>query len=303
MTSLDFIRAVSLPEAVALLNAPGLRCCPIAGGTDLVVAMRERGPWFDRLVDITAIPELLEISDTLGQLRIGAAVTFARAAEHPLVRSNAPLLAEACLAVGSPQIRNCGTLGGNVANAAPCADSLPPLVALDAQAHLASEEGERVVPVTALVIGSHKTALRAGELLTHFTIPKLPTGTRSTFIKLGRRNAQAISRLSVAAIGHLDSAGTIDLVRLALGAAQPRTERSTRVEMMLLGQRPSPDLLAAAGKLAAEVVIENTGRRWSTEYKEIAIQGLVHQALADVFGVSVQASIASITGGVHLYAN
>jgi len=94
MTSLDFTRATSLADAVTLLNAPGLRCRPIAGGTDLVVAMRQRGPWFDRLVDITAVPELLEITETPDQLRIGAAVTFARVAAHPRLRAAAPMLSE-----------------------------------------------------------------------------------------------------------------------------------------------------------------------------------------------------------------
>ncbi len=134
MASLDYVHATSVADAVALLNGPGLRCRPIAGGTDLVVAMRQRGPWFDRLVDITAIPELCEIEETPAEIRIGAAVTFGRAAANLLLRTAAPMLVEACLTVGSPQIRNTGTLGGNVINAAPCADSLPPLVALDAAA-------------------------------------------------------------------------------------------------------------------------------------------------------------------------
>ena len=289
MTSLDFTRATSLADAVTLLNAPGLRCRPIAGGTDLVVAMRQRGPWFDRLVDITAVPGLLEIAETPDQFRIGAAVTFARAAAHPRLRAAAPMLVEACLNVGSPQIRNTGTLGGNVINAAACADSLPPLVALDARAHVAGADGERIVSITELVTGPHQTTLRAGELLAYFTFPKLPAGARSTFIKLGRRNAQAISRLSVAAAGRLDGAGAIDNVRLTLGAAQPHTERLTRVEAMLLGQRPFPNLFVAAGKMASNVVLENTGRRWSTEYKEIAIQGLVEQALTCILGASIQA--------------
>jgi len=284
MASLDYVHAASIADAVALLNVPALRCRPIAGGTDLVVAMRQRGPWFDRLVDIATIPELCEIEETPAGIRIGAAVTFARAAASPLLRAAAPLLVEACLSVGSPQIRNAGTLGGNVINAAPCADSLPPLVALDATAHLAGPEGERTLPVSQLAISPHHATLRAGELLTHFSFARLPRGTRSTFIKLGRRNAQSISRLSVAAAGRIDGAGAVDFVRLAPGAALPHTERMLQVEALLHGQAPTPDLLRAAGELAARLMIDITGRRWSTEYKEIAIQGLVEQALAAVFG-------------------
>jgi CO/xanthine dehydrogenase FAD-binding subunit len=284
MASLDFVQAASLADAVALLNAPGLRCRPIAGGTDLVVAMRQSGPWFDRLVDITAVPELLAIEATTDQFRIGAAVTFARVAAHPLLRTAAPMLVEACLTVGGPQIRNTGTLGGNVINAAACADSLPPLVALDAQAHVVGKDGERTLSITELVTGPHQTTIRAGELLTYFTFPKLPVGVRSTFIKLGRRNAQAISRLSLAAAGRVDGAGAIDFIRLTLGAALPRTERLAKVEELLQGQRSTPDLFVAAGKKAADVMLDSTGRRWSTEYKELAIQALVEQALTRVLG-------------------
>lgn len=283
MTSLDYVHAASIADAVALLNVPALRCRPIAGGTDLVVAMRQRGPWFDRLVDIAAIPELREIEETPAQIRIGAAVTFSRAAASPLLRKAAPMLVEACLSVGSPQIRNTGTLGGNVINAAPCADSLPPLVALDALAHLAGPEGERVLPVSQLAVSPHHAQLRTGELLTHFSFAKLPPATRSTFIKLGRRNAQSISRLSVAAAGRTNQAGAVDFVRLAPGAALPHTERMIQVEAMLHGQMPGPELFRAAGEMAAKVMIDITGRRWSTEYKEIAIRGLVEQALAAVF--------------------
>jgi CO/xanthine dehydrogenase FAD-binding subunit len=287
MASLDFVQATSLADAVTLLNAPGLRCCPIAGGTDLVVAMRQRGTWFDRLVDVTAVPELVEIAETPDQLRIGAAVTFARAAADPRLCTAVPMLVEACLAVGSPQIRNTGTLGGNVINAAACADSLPPLVALDAQAHIVGPHGERIVSIAELVTGPHRTTLQAGALLTHFTFQKLPLGARSTFIKLGRRNAQAISRLSLAAAGRMDSAAAIDYIRLTPGAALPHTRRLTQVEDLLKGQRPTRALFAEAGKVAAHVVLDSTGRRWSTEYKEIAIQGLVEQALLCVFGASI----------------
>lgn len=288
MASLEFVQAKSLADAVALLSAPGLRCRPIAGGTDLVVAMRQRGPWFDRLVDITAVPELLEIEESGDQLRVGAAVTFARAATHPLLQSAAPMLVEACLAVGSPQIRNVGTLGGNVMNAAACADSLPPLVALDTMVHILGVEGERSMPITELVTVPHQTSLRAGELLTHFSFSRLPSGAHSAYIKLGRRNAQAISRLSVAAAGRVDGAGEIDYLRLTPGATLPHTERLVEVERLLQGQRPSHDLFAAAGRKAADVMLDITGRRWSTEYKEIAIQALVERALARVFAKSIQ---------------
>jgi CO/xanthine dehydrogenase FAD-binding subunit len=193
-------------------------------------------------------------------------------------------LAEACLAVGSPQVRNVGTLGGNIANAAACADSLPPLLVLSATARIAGKDGERTMPVSDLVIGPHRTALGEGDLIVSFTFGRLPPGAKSAFVKLGRRNAQAIARLSVAVAGRLDEAGAINFVRLAPGAAVPRAQRLVEVEELLLGQRLSPGLFAEAGCKAAEVMVGMTGRRWSTGYKEVAIQGLVEQALSRVFG-------------------
>jgi CO/xanthine dehydrogenase FAD-binding subunit len=225
-----------------------------------------------------------QITETAGQITVGAAVTFAEAAASPLLRSAAPLLVAACLSVGSPQIRNAGTLGGNIANAAACADSLPPLVALGATARIAGKDGERTLAVDELVLAPHQTALRAGELIVSFAFPRLPQGARTAFVKLGRRNAQAIARLSLAAIGRVDAGGQIDVIRVVPGAATPAVTRAAAVEALLLGQAPGPALFAAAGAQAAEAMIAVTGRRWSTEYKEIAIQGLVEQALQRVFG-------------------
>ena len=122
-------------------------------------------------------------------------------------------------------------------------------------------------------------------------VPAPPAGAGQAFIKLGRRNAQAISRLAMAAAGRLDRAGRVDFARLAPGAAMPRTRRFTEVEALLLGQAPTDELLAAAGQMAAEVMISITGRRWSTEYKETAIQALAERALRSaLLGVPVTGS-------------
>ena len=196
-----------------------------------------------------------------------------------MLQEVAACLVEACLSVGGPAIRNAGTLGGNVANAAACADSLPSLVCLDSVAHLRSLTGERSLLVSDLVTGANRTGLQRGELITHFTFPVPPAGVRSAFTKLGRRNAQAISRLSMAAAGRLDAQGRVDFVRLSPGAATSQPRRFTEVEAMLLGQEPTDELLAAAGVQTAEVMIGMTGRRWSTEYKEVAIQALAERTL------------------------
>jgi CO/xanthine dehydrogenase FAD-binding subunit len=278
----DYVRACSVAEAVELLGDLRVASRPLAGGTDLLVYVRHEAPSFRRLVDVSRVAEMRRIERRGDEVTIGAAVTFTEAAASSLLQEVAACLVEACLSVGGPAIRNTGTLGGNVANAAACADSLPALVCLDAVAHLRSLAGERSLLVSDLVTGANRTTLGAGELITHFTFAAPPPGVRSAFTKLGRRNAQAISRLSMAAAGRRDATGCVDFVRLSPGAATAQPRRFTEVEAMLLGRQPTGDLLAAAGAQTAAVMIELTGRRWSTEYKEVAIQALAERTLRRV---------------------
>jgi CO/xanthine dehydrogenase FAD-binding subunit len=283
MARFDYVRAGSLSEAVELLNEPGRISRPLAGGTDIVVYTRQRQPSFDRLVDISLLPELKIIRRDDAHIRLGAAVTFAEAVQSELLSLLVPFLVEACQSVGSPQIRNLGTLGGNVINAAACADLLPPLVCLDATAHLLGPDGERQIAVSQLVLGPNRSQIGAGELLTHFSFLIPMQGVRSAFIKLGRRKAQSISRLSMAAMGRTSAVGVIDFVRLTPGAATPRTMRFEGVEAFLLGAQPTEEALIAAGERVAATMLDVTGRRWSTEYKEIAIKALAERALRRVF--------------------
>lgn len=282
MPRFDYVRPTTLSQAIAFLNDPGRKCRLLAGGTDLMVYLHHRQPDFDRVVDISLLPELKAIRKEGDQILIGAAVTYTEVIESDLLQSAVPFLVEACRQVGSPQIRNTGTLGGNVANAAACADSLPVLVCLDADAHLVNGTDKRALPVTDLVKGPNQTLIEPGEILTHFTFAAPPPQARTAFIKLGRRNAQAISRLTMATIGRVDAEGRVDFIRITPGAATPRTLRFKEAEDVLLGQRPTAELLAQAASLVAETMVRITGRRWSTEYKEPAIAALAERALQQV---------------------
>jgi CO/xanthine dehydrogenase FAD-binding subunit len=283
MARFDYVRADSLDHAIRLINDPAYKNRLLSGGTDLQVLLHYRPPAYTRVVDISLLPELKAISASGGEISLGAAVTFAEAIESDLLREAVPFLVEACQAVGSPQIRNLGTLGGNVANAAACADSLPVLVCLDAVAHLRGATGERRVPVTELVLGPNRTCIESGEILTLFTFSIPPAGTKTAFLKLGRRNALAISRLSLAAMGRLDAHDAIDLVRITPGAAVPQTVRFTQVEARLHGRQPSADLLHAAALQVAEVMISRAGWRWSSEYKSPAISSLAERTFVQIF--------------------
>jgi len=283
MAKFDYVLAKTMDDAVRLLNEPDIRSIPLAGGTDIYVAIRVNPIWFDRLVDIQRIPELNEVSMENDEVKIGAAVTFSHAIKNPILQKTAPFLVEACKTIGGPAVRNCGTFGGNVSNAAACADSLPALVCLEAVAHLRSSKAQRQVKVEDLVTGPHQTQIEPGELLTHFTFKAPPDSAKSCFIKIGRRKAQSISRLSIAVIGTVDAAGLVDYVRVCPGAAVATPVLFPKVENVLLGKKPDKETITAAADQLVADMIESTGRRWSTEYKEITLKAIAERSLTKIF--------------------
>jgi carbon-monoxide dehydrogenase medium subunit/xanthine dehydrogenase FAD-binding subunit len=283
MAKFDYVLAKTVDDAVHLLNEPDIRSIPLAGGTDIYVAIRVNPVWFDRLVDIRRIPELSRITQEGDLVSLGAAVTFSHAVKNPILQKVAPFLVDACKTIGGPAVRNCGTFGGNVSNAAACADSLPALVCLEAIAHLRSPKGERQVKVEDLVTGPHQTQIETGELLTHFTFKVPPESAKSCFIKIGRRKAQSISRLSIAVIGTVDAAGLVDYIRVCPGAAVATPVRFPNVENVLLGKKPDKETITAAADQLVADMIESTGRRWSTEYKEITLKAIAERALTKIF--------------------
>ena len=283
MERFSYVRASNVTEAVSLLNEPGLKSRPLAGGTDLALLLRTDPPLCDRVVDISLIPELHRIYRQGDLVTIGAAANFSEVIADSIIAETAPVLIQACRQVGAVQIRNMGTLGGNVANAAACADSLPVLVCLDAIAHVVTPQAEYDWPVSELVRGPNQTIIPAGGLLVSLSYQVPLPGSRGAFLKLGRRNAMAISRLTVAALGRLDSAGRIAEARLVSGSATPQICRSKAVEDSLIGHMPSRDLYASAARLAAGEMIRLAGRRWSSEFKEPALMAMTARALAQVF--------------------
>ena len=214
-----------------------------------------------------------------GTLSIRPLTSHAELCSSELVRRHAPLLAAAASMVGSPQIRNRGTIGGNIMNAAACADTVPPLMALGTVLTLSSTSGIRQIPLEDFFLKPYRTVARPDEILTDIRCATLPSNARSTFLKLGRRNAVSIARLSVAAILARGRSGTIEDARIVPGAAFPTWKRVDEAEKMLIGQQPSRSLFAEAGIRVAECMIAITGRRWSTEYKEPVIPVLVRRAL------------------------
>jgi CO/xanthine dehydrogenase FAD-binding subunit len=280
MKSFEYHSPQTVEEACAILTAVGANSKILAGGTDVLVGLRkpaENGP--GTVVDISRIASLRGIEESGDSIVIRPLTTHTELLRSNLISSHAALLTMSVAGIGSPQIRNRGTVGGNIMNAAACADTVPPLIALGATITLQSGAGTRDLLLSDFFTKPYVTAALPGELLTGIRFAKLPPEAKSTFVKLGRRNALSISRLSVAAILAKGRSGLVTDARIVPGAALPRWQRVTEAESLLLGREPSLELFADAGRKVAEKMISYTGRRWSTEYKEPVIAVLVRRAL------------------------
>ncbi|MGI9861752.1 xanthine dehydrogenase family protein subunit M [Moorella naiadis] len=275
---LSYCRPQTVAEAVAALQTPGARA--LAGGTDLVVHLREGRQGVTMAVDLNAIPGLGQIGVQGEEIFLGPLVTFSQLMNSALIRYEAPLLARAAATVGSPQIRNRGTIGGNIMNASPAGDSLPVLLALDAEVTLAGPTGERRLSLAVLLAGPYRTRALPGEVLKEIRFPRLPAGCGSSFVKLGRRNALAIARINVAAVLQVE-AGRINFARLAVGAVTPVPRRFPEAEAVLTGVGPGEEVYKAAAREVAAGMVRAAGRRPSFAYKIPAVQALVRRALAE----------------------
>jgi CO/xanthine dehydrogenase FAD-binding subunit len=280
MKQFEYTSPKTVFEAVSVLNEYKLEGRVLAGGTDVLIELRRMNAKIPKvIVNITDINELKGIIESNGSIILKPLVTHTQIQKSNLIKTDAALLSSAASVIGAPQIRNRGTVGGNIMNAATCADTVPPLVALGAELTLQSSDGIRSIPMSEFFLKPYKTKANPNEVLVEIKFTKLPDNATSSFIKLGRRNALSISRLSVAAILYRDDRGIITEARIVPGAALPTWMRVSGAEKMLIGEKPSEKLFEAAGKKVSEVMISYTGRRWSTEYKEPVIAVLVKRAL------------------------
>jgi carbon-monoxide dehydrogenase medium subunit len=225
-------RPRSLEEALELM-APGTgEVRPVAGGTDLLVEAVDGKQDRARLFDVSAVPELRGIEDRGDHVWVGASTTHTEIMESALLARVAPALPQSCAVIGGPQIRNRGTLGGNLANASPAADTVPALFAADAVVELVSISARRAVPVADFFTGYRKTVLAVDELIVGVRVPRRE-GVRGAFVRLGQRQAQAISKVSVA-VALTFEGGRPRWVRVALGSVAPTVVRAPGAEAALL---------------------------------------------------------------------
>ena len=251
-------------------------CKLLAGGTDLVIKLNEWALEPTCLIDLSGIPQLGEIELTSEGIRIGSMVTFSRIARHEAIRESWTALAEAAASVAAPQVRNKATIGGNVANGAVAADSVPALMALGAVAELVSQGGERHVPVADLMLDLNKTDIREDELLTSFFIPR--QNTISAFEKIGRRKAQAISRICLALVLEMED-DKVKMARIALGAAGRHAYLCPDVSALLVGNRLDQNTISQAAQALDDKVATVLGDRPTAPYKRAIAGASLEKAL------------------------
>lgn len=269
-------RPDTLTAALALLQHENAK--PLAGGTDLLINRRTAPFEADEIwIALGGLSELKKIHHEDNHWHIGPLATHAELAQHEKLKNIAPFLPDAASHVGSPQIREQGTVGGNIANAASCADTVPPLIALGAELTLQSAAGKRITPLTDFFIAPYKTERKHDELITDITFKDPSQDARTAFLKLGRRRALAISRLSVAVL--VTGNETLKDVRISVGSALPKFGRLNEAEEILQNASPSFDLFREAGRAGSAQVVRIAGRRWSTEYKEPVLAALISRAL------------------------
>jgi CO/xanthine dehydrogenase FAD-binding subunit len=275
---LGYVRPGNLDEALAFLGDHGHETTLIAGGTDVMVDLRAGALRTRCLMDVSALSELKGIGFQGNELRIGAGTTISEIYKSETLGRFAPALQKASFRFASQQIRNVATIGGNVAHCSPCADTVPPLIIHEARVVLASRKGERTLPVEDLAAGPYKSAIGREEILTKFLLRPV-SGIFSDFQKIGRRKELAISRVSLALMAEKDAGGKMNFIRLALGSCTPTPGRIKDVENLLEGRVLNKDLLWEAAAVLSQKMIQISGLRPSTTYKEKAVQGLLVRML------------------------
>jgi carbon-monoxide dehydrogenase medium subunit len=276
MIDYDYKKPESLEAVFSLLKAHGAKAKLIAGGTDVMVQIRNTKRAPDVLVSLRALEDLRYITKNSGY-HIGALTTHRMLELSPLVKSELTALNDAAASVGSVQIRNVGTIGGNICTAAPSADTAGPLLVLDAAVVLEGPEGRRTVPIADFFTGTYKTVRKKEEVLIEFHIPEEMGGFGSAYWKHSRRKAMELPLLGVSVALKLTEGKKISDARVALTVAAPTPVRAYKAEDFLRGKPLSDEVLKAAGKIAAskECCSPRDSLRCEAWYREEIIEVFV----------------------------
>lgn len=275
----DYFEPRSVVDATALAAQFGGTASFLAGGTDLVIQMRRGLRHPARLIDLQHIAGLDDIAIAPGQIRIGALTRHRSIERHPCFRTRLHALVESAEVIGGCQVRNVGTIGGNLCNASPAADLSPILLVLDAGVELAGAHGARTLGLADFLLGPGRTARAPDEMMTAIACAAPPPRSGTAYIKMGRRRAMEIAVVSVAALVTLAPDGRCQDARIAVGAAAPQALRMPAAEALLRGAELTDAALAEAGRLAAAACSPLSDVRASAEYRRHLVKVLVPRAL------------------------
>lgn len=275
----------NLEELVECLEEADENTGLISGGTDFVIQLRQRKLYSGTIIDLSRIEELRFIKEDDNNLRIGAATTLTEVSENELIKKYVPALAQAAGQVGSTQIRNRGTIAGNIGNASPCADTVPPLMAFDALLKVINGKGKIVEKtLDEVVFGSGRNNLKSDEVIIEIVIPKLNDNYISAFEKLGSRKAVTISKINGAVVVKYNSdKNIIEDARVFLGALGPKAFRSQCGEKALIDRAPTQAVLNDFCHALINQVDTAIGGRSSQAYKREAIKGIAHDIFNKLF--------------------
>jgi len=276
-----YIQPTTLDEALTALAENPETARIIAGGTDLILEL-EAGmrPNVDTLIDITRIPGLDVISlDEDGVIHLGPMVTHNCVADSKLMVEQALPLAQACWEVGAPQIRNRGTVAGNLITASPANDTITPLMALSAEVTLQSDSGSRTIPLAQFFTGVRKTVLRPDEILVDIHFPALVKRQRGMFYKVGLRKAQAISVINLAAVLTFDE-NVVAAASITLGSVAPTIVHAAAAERYLIGKQLDADVIEEAARLAVEAAAPIDDLRGTASYRSYMIGVIARRTLS-----------------------
>jgi carbon-monoxide dehydrogenase medium subunit len=284
LPTFEYHTPASVVEALDMITLFGSKARFIAGGTDLLIAMKNREATPEHLISLSAIVAIKGISSAdNGGLQIGALTTLAEVEKSDIVRKQFLPLHDAVNVMASSQVRNLATIGGNLCSAVPSADTAPPLIALNASLKLVGPGGERKVSVEDFFTGPKQTVLRADEILTAITIPKPEAGSSGCYLKLMRRHAMDLALVGVAACLKVDGKKVCTEARIALGAVAPTPIRVAEVESQLVGKAIGEAVVAEAAKIAGMQCRPISDIRASLEYRCGMVEVLTRRAVMEAF--------------------
>lgn len=277
LPTFEFVRPSTLAEALRILDSqPG--ACPVAGGTNLLVDARAGRLLPKLVVDIHSLSELRGIDVADGRITIGGAVTMDQLLQDPIIRERTTVLHSACLTFANPLIRRRATIGGNLVNNAPCADTAPALLVLDAQVSLASVAGTRDLSLEQFLVEPFRTKRHENEILTAVRFPIPSPSSSSRFRKLGLRKISCMAKVDVAVLADFDADGICRIARIALAAASPVAQRVRDAEAALIGEILTTERIQHAAILAQQAAVPRPG----SEYKQSVVSGLVRRLLTEI---------------------